>query len=316
MNKTKSSNIYFKWYVDDTYSFLKNGSTISLQTYPNSIPISVYTNHPSPWDDLLNDISKKLPHLKTGIDGIWNGIYISYYFDGAVLIATDVKNNLTLAKFSPSFSDENKRLFLSSLMRNHINHHLIYHGYFVYHASAIVQKVTNKSIMILGISGSGKTTFALEAVKSEVYSFLSEDKVIIDPSCDSIYGSPIVHLRNNSKDRYDDLITDLSLINGGTMGKKYQAYIQHQYYKISATVKQIIILNQKYQFEKSFYRKITDKEEAVSIINNSQRALYLTNEKQFYEQACNKLLSYPIYELYHNENELNFQVFMEQEVKL
>lgn len=310
MNEIRYDRIYFNWYLVKDFEFLKTSVALPFENNPYGSLISIYVNRRSPYDDLLSDISKNMSSLKTGVDGICKGLYVSYYFDGAILIVTDVKKCITLAKFSPVFSDINKRLFLTSLMRNHISRHLIWNNYFFYHASAIIQKSTNESIMILGNSGSGKTTFALEAVKSGEYYFLSEDKVIVDPSHNLIYGSPIVHLRANSKDKYNKLITNLSLINGGTTERKYQAYIKTQYYHQSAMLKEIIILNQDYfAIDKSFIRMITDKPVAENSIDISQRDLYLKNEIAVYKKARNYLLAHPIFELYHIQDDLNFKVF-------
>lgn len=103
------------------------------------------------------------------------------------------------------------------------------------------------------------------------------------------------------------------MINGGTTERKYQAYIKTQYYHQSAMLKEIIILNQEYfAIDKSFIRVITDKSLAENSIDISQRDLYLKNEIAVYKQARNYLLAHPTSELYHIQDDLNFEVFKER----
>ncbi|MDR0920148.1 MAG: hypothetical protein LBM93_13035 [Oscillospiraceae bacterium] len=312
MNDAIQRGICFKWNNEKIFDFLRLGSSLIFNEIKDgAVAIEIYINTPSFMDDTSNNIPRILPSTKTGFDGTWNGLYISYYFEGKIFIVTNMEKGITTAKIHPSYSEKNKRLFLTSLLRNHIIRHLIYNGYFVYHASAISERSNNNVIMILGESGSGKTTFALEAVKSNLYNFISEDKVVINPQNNTIFGSSIIHLKEDSKNKYNNFVGGISLINGGTTEKKYEAYIPPSLFAHSGELNQIIILNQGYFLDTSFCRKLTDVKSIKSILDISQRNLYLSNEKQIYEQACNKLLEMPIYELYR-KNKINFQVYMER----
>ena len=64
-----------------------------------------------------------------------------------------------------------------------------------------------------------------------------------------------------------------------------------------------------FAIDKSFIRMITDKPVAENSIDISQRDLYLKNEIAVYKKARNYLLAHPIFELYHIQDDLNFEVF-------
>ncbi len=314
MDKAIQRGIRFEWKNEEMFDFLRLGSDFVFdEIKENSINVKIFVNIPSFIDDIFETIPKKLPSTKTGIDGILNDLYISYYFNGKIFIVTNMEKGITSAKIHPFCSEKNKRLFITSLLRNHIVRHLIYGGYFVYHASAIAEKTSNKVTMILGASGTGKTTFALEAVKSNLYNFISEDKVAVNPINNAIFGSSIIHLKEDSKNKYNNFVRNISLINGGTTEKKYEAYISPKFYTHSGTLNQVIILNQDHNLEKSFFRKVSTIKDIKMLVDASQRNLYLHNEKQVYEQACNKLFELPFYELYR-QNNINFQVYMERDL--
>lgn len=308
MIRFKDHDLHIKWYNESYFDFLKTGVNFILS---DNIPIfiSIFLNSPSPIDADFVLLKEKIPKVNGGIDGICKGMYFSYYFNGQVLIITDVCRGITAAKVSHLFGEAGKKLFLTSLIRNHILRHYIHAGLFVYHASAIVEKETNKAILILGKSGSGKTTFALEAVKRNKYSFLSEDKVILDPLNNKLFGSPIVHLKENGLIGYRNYVKNLSLINGGTTEKKYQGKICSKFHSNSGILKEVIILNQDSFSSESSFNILSNPCRIKQIFDVSQENIYNASEKQAYLSAYSKLLDFPIYELYHNSREINFHVF-------
>lgn len=308
MNKLEYNEMPIKWYNDVCFDFLKTGASFNLSKDMH-VPISIYINTPSPIDADFASVVDKFPVVKGGIDGVCNGMYISYYINGDVLIITNVAQGITAVKVSQLFCEESRKLFLTSLIRNHIVRHYIHAGFFVYHASAIVEKNTDNSILILGKSGSGKTTFAMEAVKSGDYRLLSEDKVIIDPLNNILFGSPIVHLKENGRISYSNYVENISLINGGTTEKKYQGQICSKFHTYSGILKKVIILNQEGLSLVSSFHTLSDLSKAKRIFDISQKNIYTTNERQAYISAYSKLLCFPLFELYHSPNEINFHVF-------
>lgn len=185
---------------------------------------------------------------------------------------------------------------------------MIYEGYLVYHAAAIIEKHTNEVTLILGNSGTGKTTFALEAVKSKRFDFVAEDKVLLDPDNNRVIGSGNIHLKDNSIEYYQSYISGISLINGGTSEKKYGAFILPEYFRESGILSKVVVLNQNNLSEKSFVKRVTDFNDKRSLIELSQQGLYLGDEKDVYEHACNHLINTDFYEVYR-KHEINFNVY-------
>lgn len=309
MDKTIQRGIHFQWKNEKRFDFLRlNSGFILNETGFNPSKIELFINMQSPVDELFANLFQKIPLSKNGINGVWKGLYISRYFDDKIKIITDIENRITSAKIHPAFAENNKRLFIIALFRDHVIRHLICGGYFVYHASAIIFKGSNKVIVILGQSGTGKTTFALEAVKSDLFNFISEDKIVINPQNNEVYGSPTIHLREDGISKYNDCISNISLINGGIQGKKYEACIVPKYHIYSGKLHQVIILNQECVSEVSLFRRVMDTRYLRMCMQKSQKSIYLYNKKNVYEHACDKLFEAPVYELYRH-NETNFQVY-------
>lgn len=314
MNRLDHNELQVKWYNEACFEFLKAGANFTLSKNI-SVPISIFINTPSPIDINFASVADKFSIVKRGIDGICNGLYVSYYFNGDILIITDVDQGITAAKISHLFCEENRRLFLTSLIRNHVIRHYIHVGLMVYHASAIVENNTSNAILILGKSGSGKTTFALEAVKSGNYSLLSEDKVILDPLNNNLFGSAVVHLKETGLIRYGNYVKNLSLINGGTTEKKYQGQIHSKLHVHSGVLKEVIILNQDDFSLISSFHALSDLDKIRRIFDISQKNIYITSEKQAYLNAYSKLLCFPLFELYHNSFDINYHVFERRKVE-
>ncbi|GEM_PF-6872025 len=309
MNRLLNNNeLKVKWFCEACFEFLKEGTNFILGRNI-SIPVLIFINTPSPIDINFTAIADKFSMVKWGIDGICDGLYVSYYFNGDIIIITDAERGITAAKISHIFCKRNRSLFLTSLIRNHIIRHYIHVGLMIYHASAIVEKNTNNAILILGKSGTGKTTFALEAVKSGNYSLLSEDKVILNPLNNNLFGSEVVHLKETGLIRYGNYVKNLSLINGGTTEKKYQGQIHSKYHVHSGILKEVIILNQDNSSSVSFFHMLSDADKIKRIFDISQKNVYITNEMQAYINAYYKLLCFPIFELYHNTFDINYYVF-------
>lgn len=309
MSNSKEKGIYIKR-INNCNSKISKIEITLHNGRENVFQVDVIVNSISKLDEIIENVKHSFPYIKTGIDGMWNGYYISYYFQGKICVVTSIEMGITAAYLHPSYFEENKRLFTQNLIRNHILRHFIGRGYLVYHAAAIVEKDSNLTTIILGKSGSGKTTFTLEAVQSRKYYFVSEDKVLINPSDNSVIGTPTIHLREDRKNKYNELIDNMSLINGGKSEKKYQCNICEKYYKKSGNLHQVIILNQEYDSKKSFLRKVLQEESIKSIIEASQSNIYLNTERRVKEQAYNKIFEFPIFELYRSSEDTNFDVFI------
>lgn len=301
-------DISFNWHCSKDFNFLVNDFMINSDKSA-SRNVDIFINQESHNEEDVEKIYRNSPRFSIGVNGIFNGVYISSYFCGKIFIITNKEKGYTSAKIDKEFAGDEKKLFLGSLIQSHIIRHLLYEGYFVFHAAAIIEKETEKSILILGKSGMGKTTFAMEAVKSGKYRLISEDKVIMNPQNKKLYGSQIAHLRKDAKDKYRRWIMDLSVINGGTEHRKYQAVLQPEFYSFNGILDRVIILNQKYSDCKSFCRLIMNSKEVKDNIILSQENMYLDNEMGLFERACKELMKYPILELYHTERDLNFEVF-------
>src|SRR5690554_554285 len=103
MNNIIQRGICFKWNNEKIFDFLRLGSDFIFDEIKDgTVTIEIYINTPSFMDDISENIPQKLPSTKTGIDGTWNGLYISYYFDGKIYIVTNMEKGITAAKIHPS----------------------------------------------------------------------------------------------------------------------------------------------------------------------------------------------------------------------
>lgn len=301
-------DIRFEWNSEERFRFLQFGTSFYCGN-SDSYKVKVNVNTCSTLDNVFLELEKFFPRIKTGLDGRWKNYYISYFFNGEISIITNTKEGITAAKIHKSYAEEQKRLFIVNLMRNHIIRHLIYGGYLIYHASAIVKRNTNHATMVIGRNNSGKTTFALEAVKSGAYQLLAEDKVVMNPLNNVIFGGKSIHLRADRRDAYMDFLENRSLINGGVTERKYQASIRPEFYRNTGRLCQVIILNQDYDTSVSFSKKVTFNEKMKLIIEHAQKNLYIDSEKEVYNKSIKKIFDVPVYELYRSQEDTNYAVF-------
>ena len=314
MKKECVDYLEFHWIVSQNYTYLKNVYNIMEKNYQNQNErdITIYINQESPFDIIFEKVTNMNLDIKFGVDALYDRLFISYYFKGEITIVTDTEKGLTVARISNSFKEKNKQLFLGGIIRKHLLRHFIYAGYCVYHAAAIIDKINNATILILGLSGTGKTTFALDAVKSGRYKLISEDKVIFDPAMGIVYGNSFVHIKQEDLNKFANIVNDVVLINGGNTQRKYQACINKENYCHYGKVNKVIILNQNYNDENSFCKIIIDKSEIKKLIKYTQQDIYLSTESKTKEDAIKILLNYPVFELYRNSKDRSFQIYEEQ----
>lgn len=191
-----------------------------------------------------------------------------------------------------------------------MNRHWIAHGYHVYHASGIYDMVKEEAFLVVGPSGTGKTTFALEAVKRGPYRIISEDKVILNPKTNQIFGCAIVHVKENDMDQYKVFTNHYSLINGG-YNKKYSFILPEKYYKRYGNFNHTVFLNQSYEDERPVFCEIKKEEKCMKLFNQSQDGIYLPNEQKERDQAYQYIKSKPVFELYRGNERYNFKVYVD-----
>lgn len=272
--------------------------------------VHVYLNEWIPDSSLWKEVEKYIPKNFNAVNGIFSGLYVSCYFQGGVFLVTDIKRNITCARISNEYENQLKTLFLVSIFRTHMNRHWIAHGYHVYHASGIYDMVKEEAFLVVGPSGTGKTTFALEAVKRGPYRIISEDKVILNPKTNQIFGCAIVHVKENDMDQYKVFTNHYSLINGG-YNKKYSFILPEKYYKRYGNFNHTVFLNQSYEDERPVFCEIKKEEKCMKLFNQSQDGIYLPNEQKERDQAYQYIKSKPVFELYRGNERYNFKVYVD-----
>ncbi|MDR2406514.1 MAG: hypothetical protein LBE13_00150 [Bacteroidales bacterium] len=304
------ANICFNWDIDNNFIFIKDLFPPIIEDNTERVEhhINICINNELEIRR-INDIVKSVPSIKTGFDGMYCGLFVSSYLNKSIIIITDIANNVTFAKIDPGYNHNTRILFLSTLLRKHVFFHYVSKGYLVYHASAILDRNTKKSIILLGSSGSGKTTFVMEAVKSGNYYFISDDRIVMNPNNKQIFGSPVVHLRSNAGNEYNYIIENKMLINGGIKEKKHQALIKECFYTNRAVCNCCIFLKQYDNNTSSFLEKINN-DECDDMFYNSQENLYSLFEKEKYQAAIKAIKSFEIFKLSHVERDKNFEVFL------
>lgn len=293
---------------NDTYNYLKGELILGLPVKDAKL-IQVYINEYLPEDSPFDEVSHLIPKNAQSINGICKGYYVSYYFKGKVFLISDMKRRITYAKIEKEYEIDVTKLFLTSLFRSHMNRYWIALGYHVYHACGIYDYKEERAFLVAGASGTGKTTFALEALGSERYRVISEDKVVINPMTGEMYGSPIVHVKEAAMERYQAYMNQYQIINGGTQCKKYSFLLHENYYMRSANLCYTIFLNQSDEQECSKLQHINDERRYRKVYKESQDGIYLPNEAIEEDKAYEYIKSRPVFELYRNKEDLNFEVF-------
>lgn len=214
---------HFK-YDDPVYQSIEKDVQLLPPYYAGQVPtadmVTIQFSLADGADRLLAGDTRRLLQLSSSpVNGTFGSAYVSYYMAGEIVIVTHAKERSTVCCISPKYVRSNTRLFISSLVRQHMYRHLNHHQLYVLHAGTIVDH-QGRGYIIFGDSGAGKTTLIMDAVQKLGFRYLTDDRTIYDRSRGVFIGNPAhLNLLSDKADDYCELIAEQELIQGGANPK-------------------------------------------------------------------------------------------------
>ena len=242
-----------------------------------------------------------------------DGVYITKYMEGKVLIYTDVKKRKTVGYICEDVENTYKTMRYAGWIRSHIIYHLVANNYFVLHAAGIVDEDCNLYI-IIGESQSGKSTFVLDALTRGNYKIISDDRLLISPDMNMVLGnSRYVRCCMSDVSNYSKAADSITAINSGIYGKMaFGISDNRRLDSISLNPSKkvhIVFLDARMACKDSI--KNLDIIQFGSLINATQKEQYPYTFSKQMDRLVDILSQYNMVQIKRNEEGRNYSIFQQ-----
>ena len=178
-----------------SYNYIRREIIFEDDSIFNDEPINIVITHDLKSNNIFS--MQHIPKIKGRVDGWVGDNFITSAFDKQYIIITDIRQRTINAYIDERYEKLNMKLFNIGSFRTHLARIIIAYGMGVVHGGTVKHVNEDGAILVCGTSGSGKTTFCLDAILSGRYLMCSEDRSVIDLETLEVKGNPVVHVYSN-----------------------------------------------------------------------------------------------------------------------